>query len=138
MTDLQRHPRLSTRIAVEVTNQSGVSTRTWIRNLSPGGVMIDGDGAFKTLVCGEQALDPLYRPIEIRIHCLLPGEALPLTTRCRLVYVRRLSQHAFNLGFRFVDLDGRQASLLDRYVHHQLNGGPAGLVLRSTGSPPAK
>lgn len=116
MTSLRRHPRIHTDILVTVRNQRGESGHSMIRNLSPGGMMIDCDPAFKAVVCQQQVRDPLVQPVEVQAEFQLPGETVVFRTACRLIYVRRMSQFEFNLGLRFIEVSEHQAEQLQRYL----------------------
>ncbi len=116
MSELRLFPRINTQLPVEVSNQQDESCQAWVRNISPGGIMVDGDLAFKEMVSVSLDRDPLAKPIVVNILCKLPDDPVPFRSRCRLVFVRRLSQLEFNFGFRFVDMGADMAGKLQRYV----------------------
>ena len=119
MSDLRLFPRLHTELQVEITNQRGETLSSRVRNLSPGGLMIDGDLTVKELIAIGVDQDPLARPIEVNICCQLNSDPVPFRSRCRLVFVRRLSQLEFNFGFRFVDVSAEMAERLENFVSNK-------------------
>ena len=121
MSELRLFPRVQTQLQIEIENELGETAQAWVRNLSPGGMMIDGDIAFKELISVSLDKDPLVKPIEVKVSCRLPNEPVPFRSRCRLVFVRRLSQLEFNFGFRFVDMGADNANRLQRYVSRSLS-----------------
>ncbi|MEH6627358.1 MAG: PilZ domain-containing protein [Motiliproteus sp.] len=116
MSELRLFPRINTQLQVEVSNQQDESCQAWVRNISPGGIMIDGDLAFKEMIAVNLDKDPLAKPVEVNILCRLPNDPVPFRSRCRLVFVRRLSQLEFNFGFRYVELGSEMAGKMHRYV----------------------
>ncbi|WP_207062550.1 PilZ domain-containing protein [Motiliproteus sp. SC1-56] len=120
MTDFRRHPRINTDITVELRSEAGETCRSVIRNLSPGGLMVNGDPSLKETVCGPQERDPLVHPVEVNVRFQLPNETVPFRARCRLVFVRRLSQFEFNLGLRFIDVTAQQSEQIRRYIYQDM------------------
>ncbi|MCW8884595.1 MAG: PilZ domain-containing protein [Motiliproteus sp.] len=121
MSELRLFPRVQTQLQVEVSNQLKETAQAWVRNLSPGGMMIDGDIAFKEMISANLDKDPLVKPIEVTVTLRLPNDPVPFRSSCRLVFVRRLSQLEFNFGFRFVDMGAEMAGKLQRYVSRSIS-----------------
>ncbi|OMH36568.1 PilZ domain-containing protein [Motiliproteus sp. MSK22-1] len=119
MSELRFFPRVNTELRVEVTNLYGDTTEAWVRNISPGGVMIDGDLSFKEIITLGSARNPSATPVEVTINFKLNNDPESFNSRCRLVFVRRLSQLEFNFGFRFVGISTEMAHRLQRYVANQ-------------------
>ncbi len=119
MSELRFFPRVHTELRVEVTNLYGDSAEAWVRNISPGGLMIDGDLSFKEIITVGPANNHSAEPVEVTINLKLNSDPESFNSRCRLVFVRRLSQLEFNFGFRFVGISPEMAHRLERYVANQ-------------------
>ncbi|HEY5718649.1 MAG TPA: PilZ domain-containing protein, partial [Motiliproteus sp.] len=102
MSDLRQFPRIHTQLKAILTNSSNTESTATINNISPGGVLLHGDLALKQHICELEERDPMYHSIEVFLKCRFPEEPQPFLSRCRLIYVRRLSQHEFDFGLRFV------------------------------------
>ncbi len=120
MTELRLYPRLRTQLPVTITGRAGVSVEAIIGNLSRGGLMIAGNLATHELKTSNPPPDPRGRFVEVTIHCTFPNDPQPFRARCRLVFVRRLSQRQFTFGCRFVDLDAAMSARLDAYLAYAL------------------
>ena len=118
MTELRLHPRIPATLLAEITNSNGDSMTTQVCNMSPGGLMLSGTEELKELVFTghEPDKDPLFHPVEIEIRIQLPGQQQQFYSRARLLYIRRLSQHQFNLGFRYVAISSIHASMMERHI----------------------
>lgn len=118
MTELRLHPRVPTALMAELTNSSGETLAAQIRDLSPGGLMLDGDQALKALLFKDQNpdKDPLFHPVEVDIRIQLPGQQQGFFSRARLVYIRRLSEHQYNLGLRYVAISSTHALMMENHI----------------------
>lgn len=116
MSDLRQFPRIHTQLKAILTNSSNTESTATINNISPGGVLLHGDLALKQHICELEERDPMYHSIEVFLKCRFPEEPQPFLSRCRLIYVRRLSQHEFDFGLRFVDLSEVHAGMLHRFI----------------------
>lgn len=118
MTELRLHPRISSELQATISNDAGDRANTRIRNLSPGGLMVEADPDLKQLVFKghEQDKDPLFNPIEMDIWIELPNQIGRFHSRARLLYVRRLSQNAFEMGLRYVAISAVHAQMMEQYV----------------------
>ncbi len=125
MSELRLFPRIATQLEAEASNHQGDQQMVKVRNLSPGGLMIDSDLAFRDMISAPPAQGMIASPIEISICFRLPEDPIPFRNRCRLVFVRRLSQLEFNFGFRFVDMSQEMAARLDRYVRSGMDAPPS-------------
>lgn len=114
------HPRVRTDITAALTCALGQKADVIVRNISPGGMMIDGDILLKEQLALIENNSSNPTPVEISILIPLPGFSLPLQARCRLVFIRRLSQTEFNFGFRFFDISEQDAERLQEYVDRLL------------------
>lgn len=116
MNELRQFPRVHTQLEAELTNGEGETHLAIISNISPGGLMIHGDNAVKQHICEFEDRDPMQEPVEIHLRCKLPGEPQPFLCRCRLIYIRRLSQSEFDIGFRYIDMSEIHAGMLHRFI----------------------
>ncbi|MEH6472155.1 MAG: PilZ domain-containing protein [Halopseudomonas sp.] len=118
MKELRLHPRIPTTLMAEVTNSSGETLTTQIHDLSPGGLMLDGDLPLKELVFKgyDPDKDPLFHPVELEIRIHLSGQQQCFFSRVRLLYIRRLSQDQFNLGFRYVAISSIHAQMMEQHI----------------------
>tara|TARA_R110002167_G_scaffold54240_2_gene154612 strand:- start:2671 stop:3075 length:405 start_codon:yes stop_codon:yes gene_type:complete len=117
MTELRLHPRIATSLMAEITNSAGVTLAAKIHDLSPGGLMLDGEAELKTFVFEghDPDKDPLFHPIELEIRIQLPNQQR-FFSQMRLLYIRRLSQSQYNLGFRYVALSSIHVHMMERYI----------------------
>lgn len=114
MSEVRLFPRLRTQIEARLARPEQAALPVVLANVSPGGVMVRTDLVTKkTLLAGS---DPLAQLVEAHFSCRLPAEPQPFACRCRLVYVRRLAQNEFELGFRFIQVSQVHADMLERYV----------------------
>jgi hypothetical protein len=116
MPELRVYPRIPARLDAELTNGAGEVRTAMVGNLSLGGVMLTGDPALNRHVCDYAGRDRMRDTVEARLNCRFPDEARPFACRCRLIYIHRQSQQAFEFGFRFVDLDDDHAEMLRRFI----------------------
>ncbi|RDE22740.1 PilZ domain-containing protein [Motiliproteus coralliicola] len=118
MNDLRLHPRIPCSLSAEVHNDRDDPINCHISNISPGGMMLEGGPELREFVfCGHQTdRDPLRHAIEVSVDIKLPGQTQPFRSRARLLYIRRLSELRFNLGFRFVAIAQLQAKMMEAYI----------------------
>jgi len=116
MMELRSGPRVAVGFDATVVNGAGVAHAATVTNLSLGGVMLSGDRALKQHLCDYPGRDPSRESIEADLECRLPREPTPFACRCRLIYIRRQSQQAFDFGLRFLDIDDVQALRLGRFI----------------------
>lgn len=118
MTEFRLHPRIPTTLIAEVTNSTGETLATKIHDLSPGGLMLEGDQALKKLIFTNHDLDkdPLFHPVELEIRIQLPGQQQSFFCRVRLLYIRRLAQFHYNIGFRYVAISSAQARMMEQHI----------------------
>lgn len=118
MNELRLHPRVPCHLRADVQNERDEPIRCEISNLSPGGMMLEGGPELREFVfCGHLSdRDPLQHAIEVNVQINLPGQSQPFHSRARLLYVRRLSEMRFNLGFRFVAISQQQARMMEAYI----------------------
>ncbi len=118
MTELRLHPRIPTQLMAEITNSAGETLSINILNLSPGGLMLVGDQPLKQLIFKgyDPNQDPLIHPVEVEVRIQLPEQQQCFYSKIRLLYIRRLSQHEFNLGFRYVAISKIHAQMMQRHV----------------------
>ena len=123
MTDLRLYPRIPTTLMAELTNSLGSTQACRINNLSPGGLMLEGGEEVRSLIFEghDPNRDPLTHPVELELRIQLPGQQQCFYSRARLLYVRRLSQLTFNMGFRYVAISAIHARMMEQYV---FNGDP--------------
>jgi hypothetical protein len=109
---------MPTTLTAEVTNDAGETLAAKIHDLSPGGLMLEGDQALKTLIYSHHDLDrdPLFYPSEFEIRIKLPDQQKTLFCRVRLLYIRRLAQYHYNIGFRYVAISSMQVRMLERHI----------------------
>ncbi|WP_421865538.1 PilZ domain-containing protein [Motiliproteus sp.] len=131
MNDLRLHPRIPCSLSAEVHNDRDEPISCRISNISPGGMMLEGGPELREFVfCGHQTdRDPLRHVIEINVLIKLPDQAQPFQSRARLLYIRRLSELRFNLGFRFVAIAQLQAKVMEAYI---FNSGSNSQLLSSS------
>lgn len=115
MSELRQYPRVLTSLPVEIRNYRGEQCTTVIRNISPGGIMVDGDVDTRAVIDGN-ADEFFQKPVELEISCQFPEMPVPFRGHCRLVFVRRLSQKSFNFGMRFFNLPPDMAQMLNHYL----------------------
>ncbi|MEH6652267.1 MAG: PilZ domain-containing protein [Motiliproteus sp.] len=118
MKELRLHPRIPTQLMADVTNSNGETLPAKVVNLSPGGLMLLGDEPLKHLVFAGQdpEKDPLFHPVEVEIRIPLPGQLQPFYSRIRLLYIRRLSQNEYNMGFRYVAISSIHTKMMERHI----------------------
>ena len=118
MTELRLHPRIATQLMAKITNSAGEVITTQIHDLSPGGLMLEGDQTLRSMVFAnhDPDKDPLVHPVELHISIQLPGQQQPFTSKIRLLYIRRLSQSLYNLGFRYFALSSTHAHMMARHI----------------------
>ena len=118
MTELRLHPRIPTTLMAEITNSAGETLTAQIHDLSPGGLMLEGDQVLKALIFADHDpdKDPLFHPVELEIRIHLPDQQQRFFSRIRLLYIRRLSQSHYNLGFRYVAIASDQALMMERHI----------------------
>lgn len=118
MTEFRLHPRIPTTLIAEVTNSAGETLAAKIHDLSPGGLMLEGDQALKTLIFTSHDLDrdPLFHPVELEVRIQLPDQQQSFCCRIRLLYIRRLAQFRYNIGFRYVAISSVQAHMMERHI----------------------
>ena len=118
MKELRLHPRIPTQLLADVTNSVGDTLTTKVINLSPGGLMLFGDESVKQLIFTGQDpdKDPLFHPIEVEIRIPLPGQQQPFYSRIRLLYIRRLSQSKYNMGFRYVAISSIHTKMMEQHI----------------------
>jgi len=121
VNDLRLSPRVPARLDASLTNGAGDALTATISNLSHGGVMVSGGPSLKQHVCDFAERDPLRDSVEVQLHCRFPDDPQPFASRCRLIYIRRQSQQAFEFGFRFVDLSRTHAGLLRRFISRSMS-----------------
>lgn len=118
MQEKRLYPRVKIQIEATFTCPSGESVYTQVKNLSSGGILVDGDIHLKEqLTKNTNPVSP--SPAEAIVTMMLPNDKEPVRCRCRLVFVRRLSQLEFSFGFRFIDMDETDAKHLHQYLVNQ-------------------
>lgn len=120
MREHRIHPRLQTKLEATLVNPQGFSHDATVRNISPGGLMLDGGLELKEKLVETEHKLSSNAMAEVVISIKLPDGSPSINSRCRLVYVRRLSQNAFNFGFRFTGFDADGADHLQRYFDQQI------------------
>lgn len=118
MSELRLHPRISTQLQAQVCNDHQDSASARIRNLSPGGLMLEADLSLKELIFKgyEHEKDPLFHPVELDIQIQLTGQSELFHSRARVLYIRRLSQSSFELGLRYVAISAAAARMMEQHV----------------------
>lgn len=118
MQEKRLYPRVKIKLDATFTCPSGESVYTVVKNLSTGGLLVDGDIFLKEQL--TQNNDPTNpTPAEALVTMILPDEGHAVRSRCRLVFVRRLSQLEFSFGFRFIDMNEADAEHLHHYLVNQ-------------------
>lgn len=102
----------------EVTNSAGETLAAKIHDISSRGLMLEGDQALKTLIFTNHDLDrdPLFYPVEFEMRIQLPDQQKSFFCRVRLLYIRRLAQYHYNIGFRYVAISSMQIRMLERHI----------------------
>jgi hypothetical protein len=123
--DLRKYPRVITDVSVEVKNGEGLTLTAQLFNLSQGGGMLEGDEALKNHLVDVPGLHVTdVRTIEFELAGMLAeGGGRSFWVPCRLVHVRRLSQHQFHIGFMCRELETELRTLLDNYLEQMLRTG---------------
>lgn len=95
--------------------------------------MLDGDLLLKELLTETDYKKAANTPPpEVTIEFEVPKDSTPIRCRCRMVFIRRLSQTEFNFGFRFIGFESNSATRLENYLNQQMDL-PAGSVQQSLG-----
>lgn len=118
MKELRLHPRIPSKLLAEVTNSDGETLTAKVINLSPGGLMLHGDEPVKQLIFAGQDpdKDPIFHPVEVEVRVHLPEQQQPFYSRIRLLYIRRLSQNEYNMGFRYVAISSIHSKMMERHI----------------------
>lgn len=118
MQEKRLYPRVKIKLEATFTCPSGDPVYTQVKNVSSGGLLVDGDIVLKEQL--TQNTNPVApSPAEAVVTIMLPGDKQPIRSRCRLVFVRRLSQLEFSFGFRFINMDESDAKHLHQYLVSQ-------------------
>ncbi len=114
----RQHPRIPLEAPVRVFGRAGGSREASLVDLSVGGLRLSVDDALLDFV--EEDDSPGHRivPTEFRVEyaLLLDGQPLAVGVQCRLVYKRRLSQHAYQIGLKALAYDPGHEERVLRYV----------------------
>jgi len=110
--ELRLHPRMPTNLPAEMIFSDQLSLDVTMRNLSLGGMLVEGDSQLQHAVDDHR---PGF-PVEVELHFGLNG--LPVSCRCRLIHTRRCSQTLFQMGFKLLSLDELSQTLIREYLEN--------------------
>lgn len=111
--DRRLHPRVVTDLTARV--QAGqIKLPVHMVNLSLGGFLVEGDEQLTALPSS-----PVTGAIELNLSFDL--ESVEVTSRCRVVYKRRLSVDKAALGLKIIEIDDQARHVIDRYVRSNLS-----------------
>ena len=122
MIERRQHPRVVTEFPVRVCNRLGAVMKTQLLDLSLSGLGLAANDALVAHLQGDIQDTTRVMPEEFRVEFTLPlnDQELAIGLYCRLVYRRRLSQHAYQMGVRILKYDAESENRLERYVHSRL------------------
>lgn len=118
--DLRMHPRMTTEIPAEMILSDEVAVDVLIRNISLGGMMVEGsDQMFQAV----QQQVPAF-PVEVEIHFGLQGA--PVHCHCRLIHTTRKRQDLYHMGFKALSMDEHSAEQIRQVLaEYEMNRGSA-------------
>lgn len=115
------HPRVLAGFETEVTLADGQRLSVTTANISLTGVMIDvNQRDFETILKKRINLEV---PVEVDLKFKLPDQnetILLVTSHCRTVYVRRISQNQYFIGFKFLKINHRFERAIQEFIRHHL------------------
>ncbi len=112
-------PRLNADIPVEVIMPNGSILKSSTVNLSMNGLKIGCDREQAKLMFSVSANG---EPIELKICLKLPITPSPPTEiclLCRIVISRRLKEHIYHIGLKYLNLSDHQRKILTSYLEQQ-------------------
>ncbi|MEH6577985.1 MAG: PilZ domain-containing protein [Amphritea sp.] len=111
LADRRLHPRVNVDLEVKI-GISGDNTGARIVDISLGGVSIKGNHELATIL--KLDLDQPHG-CDYMVSFDLPGKHLSILSR--LVHVRRLSQHDYVFGIKFLNLSAEDIESLSDYIN---------------------
>lgn len=113
-SELRMHPRMPTELTATLNLPQGISVDVIIRNISLGGVMLEGDERMFQVIQQQTAL-----PVEVDVHFEL--EAQPVYGRYRLIHSTRKRQDLYQMGFKALTMDITSIELIRELLNnHEL------------------
>lgn len=104
-SELRMHPRMPTELNAVLNLPQGISVDVVIRNISLGGVMLEGDERMFEAIRQQTSL-----PVEVDVHFEL--EAQPVYGRYRLIHTTRKRQDLYQMGFKALTMDITSTELI--------------------------
>ncbi len=115
------HPRVLAGFETEVILADGQRISVTTANISLAGVMIDvNQKDFERILKKRIILDV---PVEVDVEFKLPeanDTTLLVNSHCRTVYVRRISQDQYYIGFKFLKINHRFEKAIQDFIQHHL------------------
>ena len=123
--NLRHHQRINTDLAVEVEASPGNWIKTRISNLSRAGIMLECSPSTLTRILPNHSPVSPRQAVRMRTRFSVPVisvQDVQVNVACDVIYVRRLSQKAFNIGMQFVEFDGSGEEYVNQYIDKNLSG----------------
>jgi len=94
-------------------------------NLSLTGMMVKATEAdFKAIITHQHQL-ALRQPVEadIRLELMHKDQSHIIDSLCRAIYVRRISQNKYHIGFKFLNISPSNEEIINTYILTHLKHG---------------
>lgn len=118
MKNFRIHPRVNVMLPCKVQHPCGYLLSVTAINLSVTGLMVEATEAdFKTIIAHQQQIT-LNRPVEADIKLELTDEyqGHAIDSLCRAIYVRRISQNKYRIGFKFLNISTPDEEKVAHYI----------------------
>lgn len=108
-SELRMHPRMPTELQAEIKLPDEHSVIVMIRNISLGGIMLEGDDRMHTAIQQQPSF-----PVEVDVHFQLENKSV--CGRYRLIHTVRRRQDMFHMGFMSLMMDASSTALIKRLL----------------------
>ncbi|MGB0466662.1 MAG: PilZ domain-containing protein [Pontibacterium sp.] len=109
-SELRLHARMPLDLPAEMLLSDEDSADVTLKNLSMGGLMVQGDKRVSQLLSSHK---PGF-PVEVELHFGLLEQ--PVRCHCRLIHAHRQNQNLFNFGFKLLSLGSESQQLVQQVL----------------------
>ena len=126
MNETRIFPRAPADYPIEIGVRKGEIIHTTLVNVSRNGVMISAcHQHFEQLLAANHNVN-LNEPLEVDLQFKLGADdsAEVIATHARAIYVRRIAQDQYHLGFKFLKISQQTDGVIKAYVEENLPAPP--------------
>lgn len=112
------HPRVPASFQAEILDSAGNRLEVTTVNLSLSGVMIEATQEhFESILVNSKGLN-LNKPVEVDLQFKIPKNKSSriVSSHCRAIYVRRMAQNKYYIGFKFLKITQKCEAVVKAYI----------------------